>query len=72
MALRAMNNNEKANAKILKQNGFHVFWQYNGPDKGSYWATHSKLICQYCINTKADQALKDLSVIPSNQTSLFK
>lgn len=60
MAVRAMNNTEKANAKILKQRGFSVFWQYQGHASGNYWATHPKLICQYCIATSADSALRDL------------
>jgi hypothetical protein len=59
MALRAMNNKEKANAKMLKGAGFHVFFQYSGV-KGEWWATHPKLICQYHIATMTDEALSDL------------
>lgn len=61
MALRDMNNIEKANAKILKSKGFYVFWQYShGERSGAYWATHPKLICQYCIITCASKAINDL------------
>ena len=66
MAKRAMNNQERANAKTLKEKGFDVFWfdshnpfsQANG-----YWATHPKLICMYDINTAFSMALEDLSKI---------
>lgn len=59
MALRAMNNSEKAAAKILKESGFHVFWQDSGPRRGMFWATHPKLIGQYCIVTKSSEAIED-------------
>lgn len=66
MAIRAMNNIEKQNAKTLKQKGFHVFWQYsNGEKTGSYWATHNLLICQYCIRTMASAAINDLELLPN-------
>jgi len=64
MALRSMNNKEKANAALLKKNGFHVFWQYSHNEtRGDWWATHHKLICQYHVKTTADLALSDLRSI---------
>jgi len=61
MAHRAMNNKEKAAAAVLKAHGFEIFYSYNiGRRDGTYWAIHPKLISQYCIATKADQAIKDL------------
>jgi hypothetical protein len=50
-----MNNQEKANAKVLRQAGFYIF------EMKGFWATHPKLICQYCVTTKADKAIKDLN-----------
>jgi len=60
MVLRAMNNTEKQASKILKENGFHVFWEYRGEKNGDYWATHPKLVYQYHIATTADEAIEDL------------
>lgn len=60
MSARAMNNTEKANAAILKREGFHVFWFESGPHSSGYYATHPKLICQYHLGTTADQAVNDL------------
>jgi hypothetical protein len=50
-----MNNQEKANAKLLRQLGFLIFEQ-NG-----FWAIHPKLICQYCVTTSASKAIQDLN-----------
>lgn len=60
MALRAMNNTKKAAAKILKESGYNVFWQVGGPRRRTHWATHPKLIGQYCIVTKSSEAMEDL------------
>lgn len=71
MSLRAMNNKEKANAAILKKNGFHVFWQYtHRGTRGDWWATHHKLICQYCVKTKADDAIRDLDNVDNEERDL--
>lgn len=57
-----MNNIEKANAAMLKKAGFHIFYQYShGGTKGCWWATHHKLIGQYCVKTAADDALYHLN-----------
>ena len=61
---RAMNNQERANAKTLKEKGFYVFWfQTHDPHSqcNGYWATHPKLVFQYNINTAFSMALEDLS-----------
>jgi hypothetical protein len=55
MKLSTMNNKEKANAKILREAGFYIFESRN-----VFWATHPKLISQYCVNTCADKAIQDL------------
>lgn len=71
MVTRGMNNQEKINSAVLKEKGFYVFFSpsRNG---GMYWATHVKLICQYCIVTKSNMALSDLEeATKSNQISLF-
>ena len=61
MALRAMNNKEKAAVALLKEKGFHIFWQYrNGERDGDYWATHTKLIGQYHVGTATDEAIQQL------------
>lgn len=60
MALKAMNNQERAAAKLLKEKGFEVFYQYQGANRGDYWAKHPKLPFQYHIATKSNQALQDL------------
>ena len=70
MAIRAMNNTEKANAAILKNLGFTVFYQYSGI-KGDYWATHPKLVYQYHLRTSAINAVNDLSKKIKNQLTLF-
>jgi hypothetical protein len=63
MALRGMSNIEKIAAAELKQKGFSVFWMYQGPKHGDYWATHPKLICQYHVQTTSKKALEDLENI---------
>jgi hypothetical protein len=60
MAARGMNNKEKQASKTLKMLGFRVFWEYRRKDQGDWWATHPKLICQYHIDTCADEAISDL------------
>jgi len=60
MPLRAMNNFEKSAAKVLKEAGFFVFWFDSGPHSSGYYATHPKLISQYCIATCSDIALEDI------------
>ena len=67
MALRAMNNTEKANAKILKENGFTVFWQDRGIQNGDYWAIHHKLKAQYHIGTTTNEAIIHLIKATTNQ-----
>lgn len=59
--LRAMNNTEKQNAAILKKRGFNIITTET-KYKLTFWAIHVKLICQYCILTSADQAIKDLDL----------
>lgn len=61
MALRAMNNQEKEAAKMLKEKGFTVFWFQSGPHSSGYYAIHPKLIFQYCISTTSNMALEDIS-----------
>lgn len=60
-----MNNLEKEAAAVLKNAGFHVFWEEsNSPrDPGGYWATHPKLIYQYYLNTNWRVALDDLNSV---------
>lgn len=68
MAHRAMNNQEKAAAAILKAYKFDIFYSYTiGNVTGYYWAIHPKLICQYCINTASEKAINDLLKI-DNET----
>lgn len=71
MALRAMNNTEKEAAKILKDKGFTVFWFDSYSTAAGYYATHAKLIFQYCILSKAKEALEHLERLQPKQTSLF-
>jgi len=58
---RAMNNIEKANAKILRQKGFQIITTET-QHKLTFWAIHTKLICQYCIMTCSDEAIHDLDL----------
>ena len=58
---RAMNNTEKANAKILRQKGFEII-HTETQHKLTFWAVHLKLISQYCIMTCADDAIHDLEM----------
>lgn len=58
---RAMNNKEKANAKILRQKGFQIITTET-QHKLTYWAIHWKLINQYCIATCGDDAIHDLEM----------
>lgn len=60
-----MNNTEKANAKILRQKGFEII-HTETQHKLTYWAIHTKLICQYCIMTAADIAIQDLDLYVLN------
>ena len=64
---RAMNNIEKANAKILRQKGFQIITTET-KHKLTYWAIHTKLICQYCIYTSADKAIQDLDLYILNMS----
>jgi formate hydrogenlyase subunit 6/NADH:ubiquinone oxidoreductase subunit I len=56
-----MNNTEKANAKILRQKGFQIIYTET-QHKLTYWAIHTKLICQYCIATCGADAIHDLEI----------
>jgi len=67
---RAMNNIEKANAKILRQKGFEII-HTETQHKLTYWAIHHKLISQYCIFTCADDAIHDLEMHELTMSKLY-
>jgi hypothetical protein len=77
MAKRAMNNIEKANAKLLKDKGFNVFWFDGGPSSSGFYAYHVKLVSQYCLNTATNYALRDIEALakatsPNTETIVTK
>lgn len=66
---RAMNNKEKEMAALLKKAGFYIFYTEN--IRGiTYWAKHTKLICQYELITSGSQAIEDLESLQPKQTQL--